>query len=149
MLYMVPLPHRRIRVKIPHVGKCMTQYARDVVRKYEPKQCEHVRSDGLQCGGYKNTGTDYCVAHQVEGVDVNELPSISSMEDLKDFTVQTMYQLKKGMISEREAAITKDYIALVQRQLAQIESPDQADQAAKIAAALSDDSDTEESGGET
>ena len=119
----------------------MTQKASETVEQYDPKKCEHVMSNGHQCGGFKNTGTEYCVAHQVDGLDVDELPTVNSIEELKDFTVQTMYELRKGRITEREAAIMKDYIALVFRQLAQIENPENTDQASKIAQALAEPDD--------
>ena len=104
-----------------------------------PDKCQHMMDNGEQCKSFPVTGLDLCYNHQAAGLQT-EAPTIDTPEKLQDFTVQVMHQLSVGHITEKKAAVLKDFIALVHRQMAARRDVDNADAATLIAEAMADDS---------
>lgn len=111
-------------------------------------QCEFLRANGEQCKRLADDGVTYCWAHredlapeerQARSPKRIEPPTLKTYEDLLDYTVQQMYRLEVGEVDVQFANSMKDHINMCYRILQNITSVDNADRAADIAKALSDD----------
>jgi len=77
-----------------------------------PAICEHIKDDGVQCGGFAISGDRYCRFHQKIQSDkvapsdlAYDFPVLETEQSIQIAIMQMMRGVLKGRITERKAAI--------------------------------------------
>ncbi len=102
------------------------------------RRCVHVHPDGQRCRVLKMTGFEYCYFHepsikeerllnsQIGGKTAKKLPPatpvpvMETLEDVRQFTVETLHQVRTGHLEPRTAAVLSSLVAHVLKTLPDI-----------------------------
>ena len=121
----------------------------------EERRCQHYHPNNDRCRVLKLTGYDFCYFHEPTNTERRlansrkgghtkaipiEVPApvMETLEDVRQFTVETLHQVRTGEIEPRTAAVVSSLVAHVLKTLPEIGESDEST-ADKLRGLLNDD----------
>jgi hypothetical protein len=102
------------------------------------KRCGFSHSNGEPCRVHRMNGFDFCYFHEPSMTEVRlensqrggktrtvplevEAPTMESLEDVRQFTVETLHQVRTGALEPRTAAVLSSLVAHVLKTLPDVD----------------------------
>ena len=125
-------------------------------------RCVHVHDSGERCKVRKMIGFELCYFHEPSikekrleaskrgGINRTLIedvppPNMENLEDVRQFAVETLHQVRTGHIEPRTAAVISSLVAHILKTLPEVESSNES-ASDKLRALLSEDNDVSKSG---